>query len=102
MWLGNEPLPAPATCDLGYQPAAYDEANLERMVDGCRSPALRASLRALAGDVRALGAELLFQTTYFPTRFTERLAVYQRDYPRRPMLSLPLLAEDYAGAHIPE
>jgi len=101
LWLGGEPLPAGSDTGPELAPAAHDEPNLLRMVETCRSADLARRLRAME-DMEELGAELLFQTTYFPTRFAERLPLYRERHPRREILSLPFLGEDFVGAHLPD
>ncbi len=102
LWLGGEPLPIPdqEPAVTPYSPPAYDEANLQRTIDSCRCPELKQRLSGM-DNVEEVAAELLFETTYFPTRFAQRPTPYRDRYPRRELLALPFLAEDYVGAFIP-
>ncbi len=102
LWIGGEPLPVTGhTTPSAYAPSEYDEAKLQRTIDSCRCPKLKRRLASL-DTVEARAAELLFETTYFPTRFAERPTPYREQYPRRELLALPFLAADYVGAFIPD
>lgn len=101
LWIGGTPVPATGGSSDRYVVAAYDEQHLAAIVDGCKSAELQRTLKAMT-DVRELGAELLFQTTYFPTRFDVRLPIYRERHPRREILALPFLGEDFAGVWFPD
>ena len=103
LWVGGEPVPAldGGGGSLGHPPNGYDCDHLRRLTEACRCPALRERLRRMSATAE-LGAELLFQTTYFPTRFGVRLPLYAETLPRRELLSLPFSSEDYVGAYLQE
>lgn len=101
LWLGGgDPLPPPDACKLAYQPTSWNEEGLRRTVAGCLNPAIRDRLHSI-DDIDDRAAELLYQTAYYPTRFTERHAFYAEQYERRPLLSLPFSADDFVGVHMP-
>ena len=99
LWLGGEPLHHSAAGSDApiYAPAEWDEPSVARTMAGCRDPRLVSELEALDLDGRA--SALLFQTSYFPTRFEVRPRLYAHGHPKRPMLSLPF--DGYEGAWYP-
>lgn len=101
MWAGGEPLPpGAASVNEPYEPSGLDEPALRDCAASCRDPARRARLAAIPDPV-VLAAELLSETTYFPTRYERRPPPYLESHPRRPVLSLPFREEDYVGAWLP-
>lgn len=81
-------------------PSDWDHAAIEKAIDECAHEGARAELRGIADDdERAMG--VLFQSTYYPTRFRERPRLYRVTHARAPRLDLPFRAEDFDGIWFP-
>ncbi len=98
---GGDPLPPDGdherdTSGVEFQPSAWDKRGIAQTVAACRKPALRRRLQGI-DDIDRLAAELLYQTAYYPTRFSERFPLYAEEHARRPLLSLPFSADDFVG-----
>lgn len=98
---GNWPTPARSDDrERAFEPTPWDEDAVERGLAACRHDGARREIAAApAGFERA--AALLFQTNYFPTRFTERPDLYPSKHTREPWLDLPFRADDYDGIWFP-
>ena len=88
------------------RPALFDafrydrKVLIEKAIDACAHEGARAELRGIADDnERAMG--VLFQSTYYPTRFKERPRLYRVTHARAPRLDLPFRAEDFDGIWFP-
>ena len=101
LWLGGEPRPAPVGEEVPYQATTWNVSALQRVVASCRNPRVRARLEGIPGT-DALAAELLYQTSYYPTRFRERPRLYASAHRRRPILTLPFSGDDFIGIHYPD
>lgn len=100
MWLGGGD-PVPASGDeqpTTYVATRWDEDAMARTIDACRNSDVREHLAAI-DETELLAAELLYQTAYYPTRFTERPLLYAERHDRTEMLSLPFDAADFVGVH---
>jgi murein DD-endopeptidase len=99
LWLGGgDPLPPTGDEENLYETSQWDEANMAQIVSGCTVPKLKRELERI-DDADTLAGQLLFQTTYYPTRFQERPSIYAEVHPRRPLISLPFSKDDFDGVH---
>jgi len=94
------PRPAPFrgdAVDAAFEPSHYDEAAVDACIDGCKTPSVRARLRALTPLSRR-AAYSIIERNYYPTRFPVRPNPYQEWHPRQGRLDLPFSADDFDGA----
>lgn len=103
MWhAGNDPKPFDGQDDAEpFQPTEWDAARLDAAIEACTDPAEREYLRGFS-DIRTQAAEVINHRLFFTTIFSEFPPLYDREYPRRPVLDLPLRAEDYRGVKMPD
>lgn len=97
MWReGNDPRPHLGGGDEPFEPTPWDARTVDEAIAACSDEAVRRELEAERElDRRAMN--VLFQRSYYPTRFTARPALYAEMHAREPRLSLPLRGEDYTG-----
>lgn len=95
---GNHPTPYHGEPVLVQRPTRWDHAAVDRLLTGCREPAVAERLWALDdADQRACEAvHLRTMTPYLFTDARQRPLTVDPN-PRRPMLDLPFAAADYDG-----
>jgi murein DD-endopeptidase len=86
------PDPAPAP----FSPSVYDEDAVARAIAGCKTPSTRARLSAIDSLARR-AAHTVAEMNYYPTRFAERVGVYEQAHARAPLLDLPFSTERFDG-----
>jgi len=98
----NDPVPDDgAADDDGATPTAWDAAAVDAAVTACDVAAVRDALRAIERlELRAMA--VLFQMSYYPTRFATRVTPYAASFPREPRLDLPFRAADVVGIVLPK
>lgn len=99
----NDPVPfdgdEPAE-DARFEPSPWDEAGVEAAIDACKDPAIRELARSF-DTLERRAAEILVQRQYRPVMFDAFPPLYRREFEPRPLLDLPLSADDYVGAAFP-
>jgi len=97
----NDPVPDDGQADDGgATPTAWDAPTVDAAIASCDVAAVRDELRAVERlDLRAMA--VLFQQSYYPTRFGARVAPYAATFPREPRLDLPFRAADVVGVAFP-
>lgn len=97
LWLGgNDPRPWKGTSDDEFEPTEWNRERIDEAIRHCRDPELAQKIRRFDHLPRR-AAELMFQRILRPTRFSAFPDLYDERHPRRPHLSLPLLAEECDG-----
>ena len=97
---GNWPIPHRGEGVDDAPPTRWDHDAVARTLDACTHAGARADIAAgESPEARAMNA--LFQTLYYPTRFTARPCLYAERSPRTPRLDLPFRAEDFDGIWFP-
>ena len=84
-----------------FSPTQWDPALLDAAIDDCTDAAERDYLRGFS-DLPTRAAEIINHRMFFTTIFKDFPPLYDREYPRRPVLDLPFLSEDYDGAGMPD
>ena len=94
LWIAGE-LPAPATAGKdSFTPSVYHAANVEQAIENCKTPFVRE--RLMQHDLLELrAAHTIIEMNYYPTRFTKRINVYDKTYPRTPRLDLPFSSSEF-------
>ena len=97
----NDPVPDDGQADDGgATPTAWDAPMIDAAIASCDVAAVRDELRAIERpELRAMA--VLFQQSYYPTRFAARVAPYAATFPREPRLDLPFRAADVVGVMFP-
>jgi murein DD-endopeptidase MepM/ murein hydrolase activator NlpD len=97
----NDPVPDDGQVDdSGATPTAWDAPTVDAAIASCDVAAVREELRAIERlELRAMA--VLFQQSYYPTRFGTRVAPYAATFPREPRLDLPFRAADVVGVVFP-
>ncbi|MES2591242.1 MAG: M23 family metallopeptidase [Bacteroidota bacterium] len=94
IWKGGV-LPSPAGKEESdFVPSAYVESKVQEAIQLCKTASVRKRIAAI--DVlKYSGAHVIIEMNYYPTRFKERINIYDRQYPRQPMLDLPFKGDDF-------
>jgi murein DD-endopeptidase len=106
MWrTGNDPQPhreaGPGDADHQFAPTQWDPALLDAAIDDCTDPRECEYLRGFP-DITVRAAEVINHRMFYTTIFKDFPPLYPEEYPRRPVLDLPFLAEDYQGVSMPD
>lgn len=97
LFVSGAPTPIDASV-VAEEPAGstYDPARVEAVVAGCKTPSVRARLAAVS-PLPLRGGHVIFETNYYPTRFSDRGSVLAAAHARTERLHLPFSAEDFDG-----
>ncbi len=103
MWrTGNDPLPFDGHGgEEPFEPTDWNPALLDAAIEDCTDPAERNYLRGFT-DIRTRAAEIVNHRMFFSTIFRDFPPLYDREYPRRPVLDLPFRPQDYTGVKMPD
>lgn len=94
MWRNGE-LPAPATEAVeNFSPSEYSEEGIALAIEACKTESVLKKLQAIT-DTEQRAVRTIIEMNYYPTRFTKRVNVYDKEYARTPRLDLPFLAKDF-------
>ncbi|MCC6646628.1 MAG: M23 family metallopeptidase [Polyangiaceae bacterium] len=95
IWLhGNDAQSDDGGSSEDLAPTPWDPTRVAAAIDACRDAGVRGELRATRDlGERAMG--VLFQQSYFPARFAERVPLYTEAHAREARLTLPFSREDY-------
>lgn len=98
LWrVDNAPVPfQPGQTSEPYTPSEYNTPKLAQLIESCITPQVKARLLAIP-ELKYRAAETIIEMNYYPTRFPEKMHVYQEHHPRQPVLDLPFLASDFDG-----
>lgn len=97
---GNWPIPLRGEGFDDAPPTRWDHDAVARTLEACTHAGARADITSgESPEARAMNA--LFQTLYYPTRFSARPCLYTEPSPRTPRLDLPFRAEDFDGIWFP-
>ena len=93
----NDPIPhRSSTQSEEFIPSIYSEEKVNEAIEDCKTKKIRDYLNSI-DDLKIKAAETIMEMNYYPTRFTERKNVYQKEHPRKPILDLPFFEKDYDG-----
>jgi len=93
LWRNGE-LPAAADNDTSFDftPSSYNEQAVMQAIEICKTPSARERIAAQE-ELKHKAAHVIIEMNYSPTRFNKRINVYDKEYPRQPLLDLPFKAE---------
>lgn len=94
LWRGGLLPTAADSYEPGYVASQYNEENIEAAINACKTPSVRARL-AKHASVEQKAVHAIIQMNYYPTRFTHRINVYDKEYERTPRLDLPFFQKDF-------
>lgn len=94
LWIAGA-LPASATdSESSFIPSVYNQENVLRAIGFCKTAGVRTQLmQHLLPELRA--AHTIIEMNYYPTRFTQRVNLYNKTYPRIPRLDLPFSGSQF-------
>lgn len=95
MWVSGA-LPSPPAEMDSTKPSAskFNEEKVNEAISLCKTPSSRKRLNAIK-NLYAKGLHTIIEMNYYPTRFKERLLLYDKSYPRQALLDLPFRAKDF-------
>lgn len=97
LFVGGWPTPIPAGVDPEEpRGSEYDPARVDAIVGACRTRPVRERLASVAPLVRR-GGHVIFEMSYYPTRFPDRASPLREVHPRAPRLHLPFAAAHFDG-----
>jgi murein DD-endopeptidase MepM/ murein hydrolase activator NlpD len=96
LWRHGAPTSLDGPEQEAFEPSMYSAEAVDAVIDGCKTPAVQAELRAIESlELRA--ARTIIAMNYYPTRFAERRSVYAETSPRSQRLDLPFARQDFDG-----
>lgn len=79
-----------------FEPSQINEQHLKKVIASCKTQWVRDSINKIE-DIRYRAFETIFNMNYYPTRFSERVNIYDTDFTREHVLDLPFYAAEYDG-----
>lgn len=79
-----------------FAPSVYREEAVQEAIEICKTPKVRERLLAIE-DLETRAAETIIEMNYYPTRFPQRVNLYDETYPREQRLDLPFSSNDFDG-----
>ncbi len=96
LWHNGE-LPTPANGGgAAFVASSYREEQVAALIAACKTETVRAEL-CTTQPLQQQAAAVIIHSNYYPTRFRERINVYDQTYERRPRLDLPFSAQAFDG-----
>lgn len=95
MWVDGK-LPCAAQSNDGEIPTSstFDHVMVDKAILKCKTRSSRERLNRYE-SLSERGTYTVIEMNYYPTRFEERVNVYDKHYERKPILDLPFRAEDF-------
>lgn len=94
MWVdGNMPLPVQNNPEV-YIPSNYTQKQVEQQIDCCITESTKKRLLSIH-SLEHKAVNTIIECNYYPTRFSERVNMYDQLYQRRPALSLPFSEKEF-------
>ncbi|PIQ54339.1 MAG: hypothetical protein COW01_11035 [Bdellovibrionales bacterium CG12_big_fil_rev_8_21_14_0_65_38_15] len=96
LWINDFPTPFHQSLldNSHFQESSYDKANLNKAILACKTASTLNRFAQISNE-DILGAEVLSEMNYYPTRFQKRFNIYDKEYNRSNCLTLPFLEEDF-------
>jgi murein DD-endopeptidase MepM/ murein hydrolase activator NlpD len=97
LWVGASPTPiGDAIAAEAPAGSSYDAARVDEVIARCRTASVRERLRAIE-PLELRGAQTIFETNYYPTRFADRGSVLASVNARSERLHMPFSCDDFDG-----
>jgi murein DD-endopeptidase len=80
--------------EVDYSVSVYDSGGVEMALSACKTNSVRMKISKYA-SVEEKAVHTIIQMNYYPTRFTRRVNVYGKEYPRSSRLDLPFRSQDF-------
>lgn len=77
-----------------FSPSVYNKDKLHLAIADCKTASVRQRLLAVE-PLELQAAHTIIEMNYYPTRFENRVMVYDQTYPRSPRLDLPFMKEQF-------
>ena len=88
------PLPTTASKGSDFEPSKYNEAAVDKAIRSCKTASSVERLTSIP-ELKHRAAATIIEMNYYPTRFDERIHIYEEVHPRRPILDLPFLDSEF-------
>ncbi|MGH1335025.1 MAG: M23 family metallopeptidase [Aureispira sp.] len=93
----NGALPIPADGgEANFVASTYQEEEIDALIACCKTASVQEALHATQPLAQKAAATII-HSNYYPTRFGQRINVYDQTYERRPRLDLPFSAKAFDG-----
>lgn len=97
---GDMPLPYQPSEGSGedheFTESTYNEATVKEVIDACLTESTRDKLNVYSDLYRRAG-HTICEKNYYPTRFPINTNMYDKEYPRAPVLDLPFYPDEFDG-----
>jgi murein DD-endopeptidase MepM/ murein hydrolase activator NlpD len=97
---GELPLPYKAeeckAVESAFAPSNFDGAAVKEVLDNCLTEATRDKLNGYT-DLYQRASHTICEKNYYPTRFAVNCNMYDKEYPRTPLLDLPFYSHVFDG-----
>lgn len=97
LWREGTPRPPPSVEEGSYEPSAWDADGVAARIAACKTPSVRERLAAVP-ELALQAALTVIESNYYPTRFEQRPAMYDRRWEREQRLDLPFRPDVFDGA----
>lgn len=77
-----------------FAPSIFNEDKINLALSYCITKSSVDRINSIQ-NITYKAIELLVEMNYYPTRFTKFVNIYDKEYPRKSLLDLPFLAEDF-------
>lgn len=85
---GERPAPCTDVSECAFVESVYDEVHVDRAIESCITQRSRTRLAGIK-ELNVRAAHTIAEMNYYPTRFPERINLYQQEHPRQGLLDLP-------------
>ncbi len=82
--------------DHAFTESSFNEEAVKAVIDGCLTQSARDKLNVYE-DLYQRASHTICEMNYYPTRFPVTPNMYDKEYPRTPMLDLPFKPEEFNG-----
>lgn len=94
MWAGIYLPTVSKSSDSTFTPSEYNETKTNAAIITCKTLRVRERISSIK-QLKYKAAHTIIEMNYYPTRFSERINIYDKEYAREPRLDLPFKAEEF-------
>lgn len=96
LWQGGVLPTFPNSTESHFNSSVYQADKVKEMIGYCKTASARAKLESFE-NLKEQATHLIIHSNYYPTRFTNRVNIYDKVYARCPRLDMPFSAGEFDG-----